>query len=73
VGPPQETSREMTGWDISGWDPVGKEGEEREAAEGKRRQAQECYQRGCRESPILDDGSTKEEVDRPFMASVGED
>jgi len=64
--PPQwaAPSKETTGWDISGWDPAGKEGEEKEAAEGKRVQAQECYRRGCSTSPIMDDRSTKEEVDQ---------
>ena len=57
------TSSATTGWDVSGWDPRGKEEEEAEAAKGKRTQAQECYRRGVRDSPVLDDGSTAEEVD----------
>ena len=66
--PPPHQGMDMcmatTRWDISGWDPEGKEGEKREAAVGKSAQAQECFQRGCRDSPTLDSDSAQDEVDR---------
>jgi len=58
------TSTETTGWDISGWEPRGKEEEEEaNAAAAKWAQAQERYSRGVSASPILSDSSTGEEVD----------
>jgi len=58
------TSPETTGWDISGWDPRGKEEEEEaNAAAAKWAQAQECYHRGASGSTILTDASTVEDVD----------
>jgi len=61
--PADAGSTETTGWDISGWDPRGKEEEEANAAVAKRAQAEEGYRRGVRASAILADDSTVEEVD----------
>ena len=62
------TSTAMTGWNISRWDPKGKEDEEEaNVAAAKRAQVQECYRRGVGASAVLADDSTLEEVD---MAAV---
>ena len=63
-----ETSKEVTGWDIRGWDPTGKHGEDRKAAEEKRGKAQAFFRTAAGESPILTDVSTTEEVDTAALA-----
>jgi len=69
------TSTATTGWDISGWDPRGKEKEEANAAAAKQAQVQEWYCKGIWESTVLTDISTVEEVDTaaaaPREAMVG--
>ena len=58
------TSTETTGWDISKWEPRGKEEEEEaNTVAAKRAQAQERYSRGVSASLILSDSCTGEEVD----------
>jgi len=62
--PMADTSAEMTGWDISGWDPTkeSKEEEKKMVAE-RRAKARDCYVGVVGRSPILsDDGATKDVV-----------
>jgi len=51
-------SKEVTGWDIQGWDPTGKNGRDTKAVEEMRAKAQAFFQRGVGETPILMDVST---------------
>jgi len=61
-------SKDTTGWDIRGWTTGGKTGEAREAAERKRAEAREVYLRAASQTPLLNEDSTVEEVDK---AAVG--
>ena len=61
--PMADTSTEMTGWDISGWDPTkeSKEEEKKMAAE-RRAKARECYVGMVGQIPILSDDSATEDM-----------
>ena len=58
----------MTGWDIQGWDPTGKNGSDTKAVEEMRAKVQAFFQRGVGETPILMDVSTTWEVDMAAAA-----
>jgi len=58
-----DTSTEVMGWDISGWDPAKEsEEEDKKKARERRERARRCYLAGVGRTPILTDDSTKEEV-----------
>jgi hypothetical protein len=56
-------SKDTTGWDIGGWLTAEKSGEVREVAERKRAEAKDVYLRTANWMPLLNDGSTVDEVD----------
>jgi len=58
-----EPSDITTGWDISGWKPVSKAGDVREAAEQKNAAARECYLRAVNRTAKLNDDGTTEQVE----------
>jgi len=56
-------STEMTGWNISGWDPTKEnEEEEKKKAEERKAKARECYMGMVGWTPILSDDSTTDDV-----------
>jgi len=59
----RDTSKETTGWDISGWNSSGKSEEEQEAAQEKRAAAQHCFLRAVGKTTVLDDTSLEEQVE----------
>ena len=64
----QETSKETTGWDVSGWDRSGKSEEGQAAAQVKRAVAQQCFLRAVGKTAVLDDTSSKEQVEAAVVA-----
>jgi hypothetical protein len=53
----------VTGWDISGWQPGGKSGEEKEKAERRRREAEATFRNLTTQLAPLHDSSEKEQLE----------
>jgi len=64
----QDSSKEVTGWDISGWSGAGKSEEEQKATREKEVAAQQCYLRSGKETAALDDTSSVEQVEEAAVA-----
>jgi len=58
----RDSSKEVTGWDISGWSGAGRSEEEQKAAREKEVAAQQCYLRSGKETAALNDTSSAEQV-----------
>jgi len=64
----RDTSKEMTGWDVSSWDRAGKSEEGQAAARGKRTAAQQCFLQVVGKTAVLDDTSMEEQVEAAAVA-----
>jgi len=64
----RDSSREVTGWDISGWNGTGKGEEEQKAAPEKKVAAQQCFLRAGNGIAVLDDTSSAEQVEEAAVA-----
>jgi len=64
----QDSSKEVTGWDIRGWSGAGKSEKEQKAAREKEAAAQQCYLRSGKKTAALDDTSSAEQVEEAAVA-----
>jgi len=64
----RDTSNEVTGWDISGWDSTRKSEEEQTAIRKKKAAAQQCFLRVGGKTEVLDDTSSAEQVEEAAVA-----
>jgi len=64
----RDTSKETTGWDVSGWDGARKSQKAQAAAREKRAAAEQCFLRAVGKTAVLDDTSMEEQVEAAVMA-----
>jgi len=64
----RNTSKEVTGWDISGWGSTEKSEEEQTAIQEKKAAAQQCFLRAGGKMEVLDDTSSVEQVEEAAVA-----